>query len=938
MKRKIFSALFVLVLALGFSLVAATPVLAATFTSTATGGAWATGTTWVGGTAPTGLATDVVVIATTGANSVTIGATVTQAAGASVTVNSGATLSSNTAGVSVTFGALTINSGGTFTVNRLLTVLGATSITGTINFGSTSTTSRLMTFTGAVTLNSGAVWNETTTGAAATFAFANSFINNATTFTAQNTAHGFSGNTMTLSGATATVLPTVTFTGNYTNSGTLTVATLLTVTGAAIRLTNNGTITATTALSGTGGITQGTTGVLNIGGISATFTLTATAVGNTVNYSGVAQTGKVITYHNLTLSGSLAKTFATTPTVNGILSMEGTATVVATSGVVTYGANATLQYNTTTARTSTAEEWITPFAATGGVIIASTGAITPDLAKVFNASVPLTINSGATLLTNNLQLTFGGNFVNNGTLTAGASIITITGAVAQNIGAFTTTGTVSMTKTAGTATFTGNVNGGALTLNGNGGTLDLGAGLTHTFTGAWTRTTGTLLGNTSTLNIGGTTTNTAGTFTANSSTVNYNAAGAQTIADVTYNNLTLSGSGAKTTTGATVNGILSMEGTATASAAPTYGASAVLQYAGSSTQTTGPELTATIPNLTINNTNGVNLSSSTTISGALTLTSGIINTGANTIIISPTGSVSGGGAGHYINGTLQKYVATGPTTKTFEVGGTYYNPVGVSFNSVGTAGNLTVKSTTGDQPNLGSSSISATKYVKAYWTLTNSGIEFDTCNATFTFDSSDIQGSADPNNFIVGNYSGGWTYPTVGTRTSITTQATGLTAFGDFVVGESAHSTTILIKAQDYTTNVSNITFPQGAPGFTVSTPYNNIDTNTSPQAFGVSKKPVVTLVNTAASSYIIYFNITTFAPDNVVANEYYLINAKGAACTDASAINQTVNFDVDTTTTVPIAATGTDAAKKDLYLKVTLSALAGKSGTSAITILGEAS
>ena len=48
----------------------------------------------------------------------------------------------------------------------------------------------------------------------------------------------------------------------------------------------------------------------------------------------------------------------------------------------------------------------------------------------------------------------------------------------------------------------------------------------------------------------------------------------------TYVNLTLAGSGAKTTTGVTVNGILDMagSGTVSASAVPTYGTSATLQY------------------------------------------------------------------------------------------------------------------------------------------------------------------------------------------------------------------------------------------------------------------------------------------------------------------------------------------------------------------------
>jgi len=83
-------------------------------------------------------------------------------------------------------------------------------------------------------------------------------------------------------------MPKATFTAAYTNNGKLTSSTLLTVTG--VTLTNNGTITASTSLAGTGGVTQGATGILNIGGTSAITTLTATAIGNAVNYTGAAQT------------------------------------------------------------------------------------------------------------------------------------------------------------------------------------------------------------------------------------------------------------------------------------------------------------------------------------------------------------------------------------------------------------------------------------------------------------------------------------------------------------------------------------------------------------------------------------------------------------------------------------------------------------------------
>ena len=767
---------------------------AATITSTATGGAWATGSTWVGGVVPgTG---DTVIIATTGAGSVNIAASITQTAAGSVTVNSGAALTMNSTGVTVVFGNLTVNSGGTLTIKRNTTILGTTNISGRINFGSTSTTVRTITFTGAVTLNTGAIWDETNVATNTVndiYVIKSNFINNATTFTPlTGSPHNFTG-TGTLSGSTITAMPNATFTAAYTNSGILTCATLLTVTG--ITLTNNGTITASTSLAGTGGVTQGTTGILNIGGTSAITTLTATASGNTVNYTGAAQTihtgnydiltfsgsgaktlatgtttigtlalsgtattttvvnlaitnnvtvnsgttfttganftqsvggstsvsgslvlggtgtktftgdvtlnagcvwnesgvatinfggnftnnattftsntgghnftgatktisgatttsiptatftgayainsvftsatlltitgvavtnnsaitattsltgtgslvqgaagvlnvggtigittltasaagntvnytggaqtGLVTTYSNLTLSGSGIKTFSTSPTINAVLSMEGTATI---SIVPTYGSSATLQYNTATARTA-GVEWITPFVATGGVIIKNTGAITtPGAVQIGNnTSVPLNISAGATLTPGANLITFHGDFINAGTLTSGTGGITISGTTAlQSIGSFTTTGAVNFTKTSGIATLTGNANGAALTINGSGGTLNLGVGLTHTFTGVVTLTSGVLNGGSSILNENAVSTTawngTGSVFVPANSTINFGAAGAQTVAaNSSFYNLGFLGSGIKSLSNATtINNNISISGTAVA--------------------------------------------------------------------------------------------------------------------------------------------------------------------------------------------------------------------------------------------------------------------------------------------------------------------------------------------------------------------------------------
>ena len=155
------------------------------------------------------------------------------------------------------------------------------------------------------------------------------------TYTANTGTHTFSGGTKTIGGANLISIPTATFTGAYTNSGSLRVGTALTVTGAAVKLTNNGTITAITALSGTGGVTQDATATLNIGGTSAITTLTATATGNMVNYNGGgAQTVKATAYDYLILSGSGVKSMLAGTSVNTNLNIihAGGATVSIAAG------------------------------------------------------------------------------------------------------------------------------------------------------------------------------------------------------------------------------------------------------------------------------------------------------------------------------------------------------------------------------------------------------------------------------------------------------------------------------------------------------------------------------------------------------------------------------------------------------------------------------
>jgi hypothetical protein len=175
-----------------------------------------------------------------------------------------------------------------------------------------------------------------------------------------------------------------------------------------------------------------------------------------------------------------------------------------------------------------------------------------------------------------------------------------------------------------------------------------------------------------------------------------------------------------------------------------------------------------------------------TVNGTLALGSSTITTGGSKVILPASGSLTR--TSGYVAGNLQKNVATGSSVnRTFEIGdASNYSPVSVSFASVSGAGDLVASATAPSSPPA-PSNLSASKYVSRSWTLTNSGVAFTTYDATLNFVPGDIQGSGDPNKFVVAkNTSGTWSKPAVGARTATSTQATGLAEFSDFAIGEPA--------------------------------------------------------------------------------------------------------------------------------------------------------
>lgn len=200
----------------------------------------------------------------------------------------------------------------------------------------------------------------------------------------------------------------------------------------------------------------------------------------------------------------------------------------------------------------------------------------------------------------------------------------------------------------------------------------------------------------------------------------------------------------------------------------------------------------TITNLQINNTGspgGITLANSVTVGTLLTLTSGVVTTGGNTLITSANcpGSISR--TGGHVAGLLQLHVPAGASTCIYHVGdSTTYRPISLTFPASTTTGNLTGSVNAGDHGNIATSQIDAAQNVNQFWTLTNSGVGLGGGNysATFTFVAGDVDTNAAPLTFEVQRWGGAsWSAAeTAGTRTATTTQATGITGFSDFAVGQ----------------------------------------------------------------------------------------------------------------------------------------------------------
>ncbi|MFZ4619625.1 MAG: hypothetical protein ACOYNS_03640 [Bacteroidota bacterium] len=593
---------------------------------------------------------------------------------------------------------------------------------------------------------------------------------------------------------------THTFNGLFTNNGTFSSSGTV-----AISPTSSGTITLLgTAFTSTGTLDLGGTGAVSLA--SGTPTLNDLVISNT-NASGISLvSGWTIEGDLLIQSGALLNGGSgLTHTMSG----DFTATGTFTGGTSTVTFDNTSQKNVSAGSASTFNN----------IIIASSDSLT----ALTNITITGDLTNNGTFVNDGIEVIFNGssNSTIGGTATS-FDLLTISKTSAATTLAVNISELSALTVSSGTldlSTFTASdnsVDGGTISLS-SGTTLKIGGTSPTTFDSSLFAATSTVIytgtgqtvnalptyGNltlstagstsfsTSTYSITGDLSISAGTVTAGNSTVlnisgNYiQSGGSFTGGNATQftitGNFNLSSGTFFPSSNASTH---SIGGNWNMSGGTFTNTNSTIRFNGTGTQTLTS--TGTFNSVTVNKASGsLSLSSDMSIAGTLTLTSGNINAGSSKVIITSAGTVSRT-SGHII-GNLQKNVATGTPTRTFEIGdATRYTPVSLTFASVTVAGNLTASTSAGDNSDILNSGINPNKSVNRSWTMSNSGVTFTTYSATFTFVPGDIDAGASTGSFNVSKLTTGtWNVQTVGTRTAVTTQATGIAAFGDFQIGES---------------------------------------------------------------------------------------------------------------------------------------------------------
>src|SRR5262249_45172110 len=155
----------------------------------------------------------------------------------------------------------------------------------------------------------------------------------------------------------------------------------------------------------------------------------------------------------------------------------------------------------------------------------------------------------------------------------------------------------------------------------------------------------------------------------------------------------------------------------------------------------------------------ITLTGNQTVTVQLAFNLGIVHTGSNKLIIGPTTYVINGDASHYVDGNLE-FEYTSNLGLKFDIGDPdTYAPITFSAN-LSSAGGVVARTDAGDHTDVANSGIDPNKSLNRTWTVSNDGIGLTGYYITFNWDNVDVDGGANPNNFIVKKYDAGiWTTP-----------------------------------------------------------------------------------------------------------------------------------------------------------------------------------
>ncbi len=553
-----------------------------------------------------------------------------------------------------------------------------------------------------------------------------------------------------------------------------------------------------------------------------------------------------------------------------------------------------------------------------------------------------TVGSTTALNTNNTVVSLTGNLVETANLTQGTGAMTIGGNLTLTSGILTAGNSISIdgnwTKNGGTFT----PGSGTVTFTGNSSAIN-GTAASQTFNNIIVnKTAGQTLsvgGSTATLNVGGTFTETTGNFSAPAT---MSVTGAVTLTAGTFT----AGANLNTSGDWTNNGGTFTPGSGTVTFNNT---SAGQTINGSATSQTFNNLTVAKSSATL--TIGGSTANAI-VSGTLTMTSGNIDCGANTLVLGT--SISTLGTLAYTSGNIignfKRWIG-GAGSLNFPVGTAAYNRNALVTFPGDVTGTLTGKFIASDPGSTGLPLTDNThavenQFTEGYWSLVSGDGLSGTASYNLELTGTNFTSyTEDANVRIIKRPSGGGSWTLDGTHvpgSAPTAKRATLTGFSEFAHGKARplptvtftsasqssanESGTMTVTAQLSATSPVNVTVP-----FTVT------GTATGGTDYTITASPItITAGNMTGTATI---TITSDALDEPNETVILTMGAPTNAAQGATTVHTATITDDDATPTVSFTTASQSSANESgtMTIAVQLSAASGQTVTVPFTVTGSA-